>query len=271
MAHWKTQSCGGCWGIPPPRGEAQRWLVRWGSICHTNGARAYTNLAWFPVSSTPNSLEERLINSAQRLIVVNRSIEQWPGESEEDQEARIQVELAEEFNTSRRTREFAEKFRGQRYAASHVIHKPKKMQGRQVRRCFVALRRVRLHDSRVVWVKAGTEGIDGEWAGVRRCVSRCPITTVKPDLLQRNLRVYQWKRWHTAAIDKLPLLGRALKRGREIQRGLGDLPFDSVQQAINLRTLLRQSRAERWQLHRGDREGVRHGQEDSDRIVWWRR
>lgn len=204
-----------CLGPEDGEGNPRPWKVHWGSIIHSNAAKSYTNLPYDPPQLNKQATDEENDKTAGPSgVVINQADCSWAGEEDEVKRCRVQLEAENDFHVERRVPAFAQKYRTQRYAATHIVHSPKP----GLRRGFCKLVRVRLHDGRLVWVKAGTQGIDGEWTTTRNVVSRRPISTMRTKVLNRNLRVHQWKRWQGLHVDKLPLLGRALKRGRELFR-----------------------------------------------------
>ena len=84
--------------------------------------------------------------------------------------------------------------------------------------------KVKLASGSVAWVKAGTQQVDGAWAGLRNAVARGGVQTWRRGLLQRNLRNWQWKKWLGPGAAKFPALGQALQDGRRLlkESGVGD-------------------------------------------------
>ena len=182
-------------------GTEKEWKVRWGSITHTDAARAYSNLSRRSFEETPELNNEANRRSLEALV-----------ETVAQQGARLAAELEAGFHEARRIPEFAKKYKSQHYSATHIVHKKKK----GLRRSFVKLVKVLLFDGRVAWVKAGTQQIDGLWAGIRSAVSRGSVNTWRTGILNRSLRVHQWKRWLGPGVDKLSCLGPALQAGRSL-------------------------------------------------------
>ena len=153
-------------------GLERPWRIRAGTITHTDSARAYANLSRQP---TANEADERRRNVDEGIETIS------------EQHARLVAELEEGFQENRRVPEYLAKYTKQRYAATHVVHKKK----RGCRRCFVKLCKVTLFDNREVWVIAGTQQVDGSWAGLRNGVARGGLQTWRTGALNRNLRVWQ--------------------------------------------------------------------------------
>jgi hypothetical protein len=201
--------------------ESERpYKVRYGSIIHTDSARAYANLAGTIIDDPKEEAMKNL-----------------PLEGPKVQQRRLAAEADAGFLLQRRESSEAARYAQQKYAVTHVVHKKKI----GARRCFVKLVKVRLHNGDSQWVKAGTEVIDGHWASIRRCVARTPVNTWHLNTLDRNLRFCQWKHWHGPGVNKLKALGAALKAGRELMKDTG-LTAALLQKASRTRSSLKAQR-----------------------------
>lgn len=199
--------------------------VRFGSVIHTDSARAYANLGYAPFQETESRQSEAL---AKNL----------PAEGQVVQNERLGEEKKAGFHEARRVSTEAAKYACQKYAVTHVVHKKKP----GIRRSFVKLAKVRLHDGDEAWVKAGTELIDGHWAMLRKCVSRTPVNTWRLGALHRNLRFFQWKYWQGPGVAKLAAMGKAMRVGREMQEASSGVPSALRAHATNVRLRLRSQR-----------------------------
>jgi hypothetical protein len=206
--------------LPRDEGDGPRELrVRPQSVIHTDSARAYFNLGLREADLPPRDAD-RAAN---------------PGEGPAQQAARFAAEAAEGLRPPvhdddlplailaerlrpppppppppppRSVPEWRARYAPFGFAHTAVCH-TSKAGGR--RRQFVARRQVHLGDGRTVWLKGGTQTIDGHWALLKKHVSRCGVNTGRLQLLRELVRGHQWRHWEGPGVCKFSALGPALR------------------------------------------------------------
>ena len=75
----------------------------------------------------------------------------------------------------------------------------------------MALRKLRMRDGRIKWVKGGTQKADGLFAGLRNKVGRRPINTTHRTKLLERIRSLQWRLWLGKGKCKFSAVGELLR------------------------------------------------------------
>jgi hypothetical protein len=111
---------------------------------------------------------------------------------------------------SRRDIVWASKYEKQSWSHTAVVHTSKKNRKRQ----FVCLRKVVLSDGAVVWVKGGTQQVDGHWRLLKNHVTRSACNTRARRQLRELVRSHQWRHIH-GGVCRFTAMGHLLRSVRQ--------------------------------------------------------
>ena len=103
-------------------GHPRPWKIKWGSIIHTDAARAYANLSWDPMRPKKEDADEDKDKNLEGAEVPVGQVSQVvAGEHPEVQSERLVLEAVELFHADRRTNHAAQKYKSQ-YQGHKRVH-----------------------------------------------------------------------------------------------------------------------------------------------------
>ena len=202
------------WRLLRPSGEgAGDQVLRYGTVIHTDSARAYANLAWKEMAISRDEVRQHNPNETAGAQAEREEAEgQLLGEEDSEAVGRARGWAAPELG--RRVGEWSQRYQEFRYAHTAVCHKKKK--GRKCQ--FVAVKFATLFDGRTGWFKGGTELVDGFWARLRKNVSRTSINSRHRQALRQMVWSYQWRDWWGPGVDTFKKAGPAIMEERQRRR-----------------------------------------------------
>ena len=197
-------------------------LLKWGTVLHTDGAKAYRNLAHHDDIDRTTPPTPAVIDA-----LLNQRPTQWRWESDAERQERYYAETKEELGGSGgRSEQWSRHYRELCLSHTSVVHCKKVGQNRQ----FVAMRRVRLHpdvaavvaargddpflNGCITWRKGGTQTVDGHWKLLRKRAGLRGVNTKHHELLRKLVWVHQWSHWRGPGSDLFCELGSTVAEAR---------------------------------------------------------